>query len=110
NIPVNDVEAVLSSFPGVANAAVLGYQIPGEKEEEIRAFLELDKPGGKIDFEALVMHCARNLAYFMVPRLLEVIPALPRNPVGKVEKHKLKSLPLTSATFDLKKSAIRINR
>jgi carnitine-CoA ligase len=47
-------------------------------------------PGAEISFPELIGFCADNMAYYMVPRYLEVIDALPKTPSEKIEKYKLK--------------------
>ena len=39
----------------------------------------------------VVAHCADNMAYFMVPRYVELVDALPKTMTEKVEKYKLKA-------------------
>ena len=41
--------------------------------------------------EALIAHCAGNLAYFMVPRFVEFVPEFPRTLTAKIEKHRLRA-------------------
>ena len=42
-----------------------------------------------IDTAELEQHCRRNLASFKVPREFIVVEKLPRNAMGKVQKHLL---------------------
>lgn len=42
--------------------------------------------------DELVAWCAERLAAFKVPRRIEFVGALPRNPAGKVQKHRLREL------------------
>lgn len=46
-------------------------------------------PDAEIDFGELVGFCAEHMAYYMVPRYLDVIDALPKTPSEKIEKYKL---------------------
>lgn len=111
NISTFEVEQVLMSFPGIAAAAVVGHRSGPQAEEEVRAFVELADPAGEqLDTAALVRHCARHLAYFMVPRYLDVIPALPRTAVGKIRKQELKDMPLRPETGDVKAAGIEVPR
>lgn len=112
NISTFEVEKVLMSFPGVANAAVVGYRPMVDAEEEVRAFVELTDPGvaSNFDYRGLVDHCARNLAYFMVPRFIDVSTNLPRTTLGKIRKQELKALPASPSTFDVKSAGIEVQR
>jgi acyl-CoA synthetase (AMP-forming)/AMP-acid ligase II len=44
---------------------------------------------GTLDEEALVVYCRSQLASFKLPRRFHYIDELPRNAMGKVQKHLL---------------------
>ena len=48
------------------------------------------RPGEAIDPLELVRWCEARMAYFMVPRYVEVRAALPKTATERVEKYKLK--------------------
>ena len=100
------------SFHGVSAAAVVGYRSAPDAEEEVRAFIELEQPvlPEHFDFAALIQHCGRNLAYFMVPRFIDLVHELPRTALGKIQKQALKETPATPATYDAKAAAIEVDR
>ena len=50
------------------------------------------------------------MAYFMVPRYVDVVPALPKTATERVEKYKLKAEPLSTGTFDLETTGYRLKR
>jgi crotonobetaine/carnitine-CoA ligase len=112
NISTFQVEQVLQLYPGVTAAAVVGYRPAAGAEEEVRAFLELEQPIApeQFDFAAVIAHCGRHLAYFMVPRFIELVPALPRTALGKIEKHPLKKLPLGAGAFDARAAGVAVPR
>jgi crotonobetaine/carnitine-CoA ligase len=109
NVSSFEVEEHLAVFPGVASAAVVPFRDEATFDEEVRAFVECE-PGADVDVTALVEFAATRLAYFMVPRYVDVVAELPRNAVGKVEKFKLRSEPLRDTTFDLKASDVQVER
>jgi acyl-CoA synthetase (AMP-forming)/AMP-acid ligase II len=43
-----------------------------------------------LDLDELLLHCQKSLAKFKCPKDLVVLPALPRNPSGKVLKRVLR--------------------
>ena len=53
------------------------------------AFVAL-RPGGSATAEALSDHCRHRLAKYKLPTLLEVLDALPKNAVGKIDKPALR--------------------
>ena len=89
NISAFEVEQVLLKHPAVANAAVFPVAQP-EGDEEVGAVLVLRD--GQVAAEAeLIAYCARNMAYFMVPRFLRIADELPTTMNQKIEKFKLKA-------------------
>ena len=85
NVYPREVEEVLLGCPGVREAAVVGRPDPEWGEVPV-AYVVAD---GDLDEPALLAHCKRELAGFKVPRAFRPVEALPRNPLGKVEKHRL---------------------
>jgi long-chain acyl-CoA synthetase len=79
-----EIEAVLTSHPAVAEAAVVG--IPdADLGEEVAAFVSL-KPIAKLTCEELLAHCRDHLARYKCPRRLQIVPELPKGPTGKILK------------------------
>jgi long-chain acyl-CoA synthetase len=88
NVVPSEVEAILESFPGVAEAAVFGRAHP-ELGEEVVAIVVPDDGGG-IDVDALRAFARERLAHYKVPRTIAVGRSeLPRTPVGKVVRWRL---------------------
>src|SRR5882757_2530318 len=88
NISAYEVEMVLCRHPAVLEAAAV--PVPSELgEDDVMAYLVV-APDTRLDFAELIEFCAANMAYYMVPRYLEVIEALPKTPSEKIEKYKLK--------------------
>ncbi len=85
NVYPREVEEVLATFPGVREAAVAGRPHPEWGEVPV-AFLVADPP---LDEAALINFCKSQMAGFKVPRRFELLEALPRNALGKVQKHLL---------------------
>ena len=87
NIYPREIEELLLEQPGVREAAVVGA--PDERRGEVPvAYVVTDGP---VDADALRNACARGLASFKVPRGFVRVDALPRNALGKVQKHRLPS-------------------
>ena len=85
NIYPREIEEVLCSFPGISEAAVIGRPSEAWGEEPI-AFV-VSQSSFAID--DLVAFCRRQIASFKVPKEIRPIEALPRNALGKVQKHRL---------------------
>jgi malonyl-CoA/methylmalonyl-CoA synthetase len=87
NIYPREIEEVLVGFPGVREAAVVGRPHPDWGEVPV-AFL-VEETAEAVDDGELIAFCKTQMAGFKVPREIRRIEALPRNALGKVEKHKL---------------------
>lgn len=88
NIYPAEVEAALVEDTDVVDAAVIG--LPDERMgQRVHAVVEL-RSGCPADAEALVSRVAVRLADFKLPRTVEFVDVLPREPNGKVLKTKLR--------------------
>lgn len=57
-----------------------------------KAFVAL-KVGQKLTEREILDHCTRKLAKFKVPKEVEFISEIPKNPSGKILKKKLRGKP-----------------
>jgi malonyl-CoA/methylmalonyl-CoA synthetase len=89
NVYPREVEEVLASHPGVAEVAVLGLPDADFGEQVVAVVVP---PTGQPAPEAqvLVDWCKDRLASFKKPRRVVFVEALPRNALGKVQKHVLR--------------------
>jgi acyl-CoA synthetase (AMP-forming)/AMP-acid ligase II len=88
NISPEEVENILHSHPKVEEAAVIGVPDP-EWGQEPRAVVVL-KRGEKATSEEMIEFCRSRLSGFKRPRSVVFIDSLPRNPMGKVLRKKLR--------------------
>jgi fatty-acyl-CoA synthase len=65
--------------------------VPDEKWGEVGRALVALKPGAALTEEQIIEHCRANLAKYKVPKSVVFVPALPRNPAGKVVKGELRA-------------------
>jgi crotonobetaine/carnitine-CoA ligase len=103
-----EVEQVLALHPDIEEAAVVG--VPADLgEEEVKAFIVL-RPGAGLDPVGVIRHCEAKMPYFAVPRFLEAVPELPRSPVGRVLKFKLRESGNGPATWDREAHGVEVRR
>lgn len=90
NIYPRDIEELISTHPGVLEAAVIG--VPDERMgEEVVAFI-VRKPGMEVSEKELIQHCQSYLAKNKSPREILFVDCMPRNGVGKVLKRTLREM------------------
>jgi long-chain acyl-CoA synthetase len=88
NIYPKEIEEVLYAHPSVFEAAVVGrpHAVYGEEPVAFVAF----RDGATAQPDELIEHCRHSLARFKTPRAIFVEDALPKNPVGKIDKPSLR--------------------
>ncbi|MBO0731686.1 MAG: AMP-binding protein [Acidimicrobiaceae bacterium] len=86
NIYPAEIEAVFQQHPDVVDCTVFG--VPDDRMgEELQALVEIRHP---VNIEDLRQYCRDRLADFKVPRYIDIVDALPRDPLGKVQKRRLR--------------------
>ena len=88
NIYPAEVENALFSHPAVADVAVIG--VPDDKWGEAVKAVVVKKPGAEVTPEALMVYARERIAGYKVPRSVDFVDALPRNPTGKILKRELR--------------------
>jgi malonyl-CoA/methylmalonyl-CoA synthetase len=88
NIYPREIEEVLQEQPGIREVAVCG-RIDERRGEVPVAYIVSDDV---LDITALEEICRRSLASFKIPRAFVRVVGLPRNALGKVQKHELPRL------------------
>ena len=88
NVYPAEIERVLDSHPGVAEAAVVAVP-SAETGQTPRAFVvpALAPPPTAAE---LLLHCAGKLARFKLPTSIELVSELPHSAIGKVRKTQLR--------------------
>ena len=88
NIYPAEAEKVLTSHPGVAEAACIGIPHP-DLGEALHALVV--PVGPAVPPADLLEYCRTNLTLYKCPRTLEFVESLPRTPVGKLDKRALRA-------------------
>ena len=108
NISSLEVENEINSHPDIVECAV--FPVPSEHtEDDVMASIVL-KPGRALDPEDLIGFLEPRMAYFMVPRYIDIVEALPKTPTGKIQKYELRSAGRTATTWDREAAGIKLQR
>jgi len=89
NVYPAEVENVLYEHPAIGEIAVIG--LPDEQWGEAVVAVAALKQGAILELEELRSFATDRLARYKLPRRLEIVAALPRNPAGKVLKFELRA-------------------
>ncbi|NBR89848.1 MAG: malonyl-CoA synthase [Rhodobacteraceae bacterium] len=88
NIYPKEIELLLDEAEGVLESAVIGVPHPDFGESPVGILVA--KAGAVLDADAILKGLNDSLARFKQPKALVVVPELPRNTMGKVQKNILR--------------------
>ena len=88
NVYPAEVEGYLNELPGVAESAVIGVPHPDFGEAVVAVVVP--RPGAAPEPAATIAALKSRIAGFKVPKQVFVVPELPRNAMGKVQKNLLR--------------------
>lgn len=81
-----EVEAVLLSHPAIRDVRVTGAEDPrGVRGHVVRAAIVLE-PAAMLDRDDLLAHCRARLEPYKLPVIVDVVPEIGRNDMGKVAR------------------------
>ena len=88
NVYPKEVEDVIDGFKGVKESAIIGVPHPDFGEAVVAVVVA--QSGQAADPAAIIDYAKAQLANFKVPKHVELVDALPRNTMGKVQKKALR--------------------
>jgi crotonobetaine/carnitine-CoA ligase len=110
NISSWEVEQIISRHPAVEEVAI--YPVRAEMAEDEVMATVVCRPGMSLAEADLVRFCQDNMAYFMVPRFVEIIGEMPKTMTQKVQKFRLQEMAQArlSEIWDREKAGIKVTR
>ena len=88
NIYPAEVESALFGHPAVADVAVIG--VPDERWGEAVKAIVVKKPAAAVTAGELIGWARERIAGYKLPKSVDFIDVLPRNPTGKILKRELR--------------------
>ena len=90
NVFPNEIEAVATGCPGVAECACIG--VPDAKTGEAAQLFVVKAPSATLTEAEVIAHCREQLTGYKVPKLVKFVDALPKSTVGKILRRELRDL------------------
>ena len=88
NVYPAEIEGYINDMPGVAESALVG--VPHPDFGEVGVAIVIAKSGATLQADAIIGALKSQLANFKIPKRCFVVPELPRNTMGKVQKNLLR--------------------
>ena len=88
NVASREIEEVIFAHPAVSEVAVFG--VPHPRWIEVVSAAVVVREGQALSADELQVFCRARMAGFKVPKLVEVVEALPKNASGKILKRELR--------------------
>jgi malonyl-CoA/methylmalonyl-CoA synthetase len=88
NVYPAEIEGYINEMPGVAESALVG--VPHPDFGEVGVAIVIAKAGAQLDANKIIATLKSQLANFKIPKKCFVVPELPRNTMGKVQKNLLR--------------------
>jgi malonyl-CoA/methylmalonyl-CoA synthetase len=88
NVYPAEIEDYINALPGVAESALVG--VPHPDFGEVGIAVVIAKPGCAVSEATILAALKSQLANFKIPKRCEIVNALPRNAMGKVQKNLLR--------------------
>ena len=88
NVYPREIEELLSHHPSIREVAVVGVPDPVQGEE-VKAYVVL-QPEARASSNELIDYCVSQIAKYKCPKYISFVQSLPKNALGRVQKHLLK--------------------
>jgi crotonobetaine/carnitine-CoA ligase len=105
-----EVERQASDHPNVKEVAAIGVKAGEGASSEDEIMIVCVAEGDRPDPVELTHWMAERMPYFMVPRYIRFVDALPKTPTERVQKVELRKEGVTPDTFDREAEGITIAR
>ncbi|MDQ0341114.1 crotonobetaine/carnitine-CoA ligase [Caldalkalibacillus uzonensis] len=107
NISSYEIERIVNKHPQVKESAAIG--VPSELgEEDVKVVLVVEDES-VFDYVEFIKFCEERMAYYMVPRYIELRSFLPKTATERVQKFALRKEGIGSA-WDRVREGVKLNR
>ncbi len=89
NVYPAEIEGYINDLPGVLESALVG--VPHPDFGEVGVAVVVARPGAELAGPDIIASLKAKLANFKIPKRCVIVPELPRNAMGKVQKNLLRA-------------------
>lgn len=104
NISSFEVESAINEHPDVLESAAVA--VPSAHTEDEILVVVAVRPGAGLAAVQMCEFLTERLPYFMVPRFIRLVDALPKTPTEKIKKQELRDSGVTADTWDRETAGI----
>ena len=108
NISSMEVEYEINTYHAVLESAVIPVE-SADTEQEVMAVI-VTREGQTLEPVSLISYLESRMAYFMVPRYIDVIDTMPKTPTGKIQKFVLRDRGVSKTTWDRVEAGVKLAR
>jgi crotonobetaine/carnitine-CoA ligase len=110
NVSSMELERQISDHPGIREVAAIGVKAGEGASSEDEIMIVCIPEGEAPDPVAFTHWMAERMPYFMVPRYIRFVSALPKTPTERVRKTDLRDEGVTPDTFDREAAGVEVRR
>jgi fatty-acyl-CoA synthase len=88
NIYPREIEEFLYTCPGVRMVQIVGIPDP-KYGEQVAAWVQIEQ-GSSLTADDIVSFCTSKIAYFKIPKYVQIVDEFPMTVTGKVQKFKIR--------------------
>jgi carnitine-CoA ligase len=110
NVSSMEVERQIAGHPAIRECSVIGVKADEGASSEDEIMVVLVPEGDAPDPADLTHWMAERMPYFMVPRYIRVVDALPKTPTERVQKNRLRDEGITADTWDRDAAGVEVRR
>ena len=108
NISAWEIETVLQQHPGVRECAAFG--VPSPLGEDDVMVVVVAQPGVALEPAELIRFCQDKMAYYAVPRYVDLVAELPKTGTQRVQYGVLKERGVTPTAWDREQPGPQVSR
>lgn len=108
NVSSFELETIVMKYKSIAECVSIPVKADSEDEILVAITLTDDSDRDQFNYRDFLSWCKKMMPYYMIPRYVRILKALPKTPTHKIEKYKLRNEGVTTDTWDRKAANVRL--